>query len=75
MEVKALFKINEKYVVGDDRKIYRLPYTENKRSYKLKALKEYRNGFILSGVFFLKEHIKYTKIEPYTLIEDKELPF
>ena len=75
MKVKALYKIDDNYVIGDDKKIYRLPYNEGNRSYKLKAIKQHRNGFFLHLKFVEKSQIKYEPIEPYTLIEETEFEY
>lgn len=75
MIVNAIYKINERYVVGDDRNIYRLPITINKRSYKLKKIKKYRGGYFIDGVWNEKQNIHYEKIEPFELINDEKLPF
>ncbi len=78
MEVKAKYKINDNYVVGDDKKIYRLPYVVNLKHYELKELKPQRKntGYYFYGKFVLKKNIKYVEIEPYILIkEQQETPF
>jgi hypothetical protein len=72
MKVTAIYKIDDSYVIGDDKKIYRLPYSEGKRSYKLKPIKQHRNGFFLHLEFLEKSQIKYESIEPYTLIDESE---
>ena len=54
MKVTAIYKIDDSYVVGDDKKIYRLPYNEGNRSYKLKPIKQHRNGFFLHLKFYIQ---------------------
>ncbi len=75
MKVTAIYKIDDSYVIGDDKKIYRLPYNEGNRSYKLKPIKQHRNGFFLHGNFVEKPEIKYHPIEPYTLIDESEFEY
>ena len=75
MIIKAIYKIGNNYVVGDNRKIYRLPHTSNRKHYNLRELKPYKNGYYIDGVYTKKEDIKYESIEPYILIEVKETPF
>jgi hypothetical protein len=76
MIVKAVYVINYRYVIGDDRHIYRLPFTDGKKNYKLKRLKQHRGGYFIYGVFVEKSDIFFGKIkEPYEIINDEKLPF
>ena len=67
--------IDDRYVVGDDRSIYRLPFSRNKKYYSLKKLKKQRGCYMLHGVLLEPKNIKYAPIEPYELINDEALPF
>ena len=75
MIVKAIYKIDDRYVVGDDRNVYRLPFSRNKKYYSLKKLKKQRGCYLIHGGLIEPKDIKYTSIEPYELINDEELPF
>jgi hypothetical protein len=75
MIVRAIYKINERYVVGDDKSIYRLPYTENKKSFKLRKIKQHRGGYFIDKKFVEKAKIPFDKITPFELINDEKLPF
>lgn len=76
MIIKAIYKINDRYVVGDDKHIYRLPYFQNQRSYKLRRIKKHRGCYKIDGVYISREDIKYEPIlKPYELINDGGLPF
>ena len=75
MIIKAIYKIDDRYVVGDDTNIYRLPFSRNKKYYSLKKLKKQRGCYLLHGVLIEPKDIKYTSIEPYEIINDEGLPF
>jgi hypothetical protein len=75
MEVKAIYRINERYVIGDDKNIYRLPFLSNGKMYSLRKIKKYLNGFFIDGVWIDKTEIKYQSIEPFLIIKDSNLPF
>lgn len=75
MIVNALYRINERYVIGDDRYIYRLPYTLNKKSYSLRKLKQHRGGYFIDGNFVEKAKIPFEEIEPFEIINTEKLPF
>ena len=76
MKITATHKIGENYVVADNRKIYRRPYTSiHNRSYDYLELKSYKDGYYIDGVYTPKRHIKFEKIEPFVIIEIKETPF
>ena len=76
MKVTALYRIGDNYVVGDDKKIYRLPFRSiDKKHHSLRELKPLKKGYYIDGTYTKKELIKYEPIEPYTLIESKITPF
>ena len=75
MVIKAVYRINERYVVGDDRSIYRLPYKEGKKSFKLRKIKQHRGGYFIDKVFVEKAKIPFEKITPFELINNEKLPF
>ena len=75
MIVNAIYKINENYVIGDDRSVYCLPYTKNRKSFGLRKLKQHRGGYFIDGIFVEKLKIIFEKITPYEIINDEILPF
>lgn len=75
MKVNAIYEINDRYVVGDDRCIYKLPTTIGKKSYKLKKLSKHRGGYFIDSEFIMCEKIQYKAISPYILIDTEKLPF
>jgi hypothetical protein len=75
MIIKAIYEINDRYVIGDDKHIYRLPYLENKRHRKIRCLKKHRGCYKIDGVYVPIENIKYKAIDPYELINDEIIPF
>jgi hypothetical protein len=75
MIVKAIYKISETHVVGDNKKIYKLPYKLGKRNYKLKELKKYRGGFFFNLIWVDSKDIKFEKIVPYEIINTEKLLF
>jgi hypothetical protein len=75
MIVKAIYKINNEYVIGDDKNVYRLPFQTIRRSLGLRKLKQHRGGYFINGIWQEKKDIEYISIEPYELINDEGLPF
>ena len=70
-----MYKINDDYIIGDDRCIYRLPYNAKSKSYSLRKIKKHRGGYFINGIFIEKSLIKYHPIEPYEIINDEIIPF
>jgi hypothetical protein len=49
----------ENYVVGEDNKIYKLPFTSNKRYYNFREIKEqYPQRFRLNGSWYTKQLLR-----------------
>lgn len=69
----------ENYVFGEDKKLYKLPYVENKRAYGLREIKkQYPNRYKINGNWLSERQIKsrlYLAPNPIELITEKDLPF
>ena len=76
IDIKGL----ENFRFGEDKKLYRLPYTKGKRSYCVREIKiQYPSRWILNGIPYSKKQLKNKIIIDYNpiklLITDTDLPF
>jgi len=69
--IEAVKIINERYVVGSDEHIYRLPFTVNGKNYRLRQIKRvHKHYYFIDLVKTHKDDIETTEIkEPYILIK------
>jgi len=75
---KWIIKGLEGFVFGEDKKLYRLPYSKGERSYSLREIKkQYGNRYKIHGVWWSERQLA-AKIEPdlkpIELIK-KDMPF
>ena len=67
------------YVFGEDKKLYRLPYTLNGRSYGLREIKkQYPSRYKIGDTWLSERQMKhrlYLDDNPIELIKVKETPF
>ena len=75
---KWIIKGLDGYVFGNDKKLYRLPFTKDKRSYALREMKnQYPNRYKINGSWLSERQMKQRLIldpKPVKLIED-DTPF
>jgi len=68
--IEAVKIINERYVVGSDEHIYRLPFTVNGKNYRLRQIKKvHEHYYFIDGDKTHENDIVTTQIEPYVLIK------
>lgn len=68
--IEAVKIINERYVVGSDEHIYRLPFTVNGKNYRLRQIKKvHEHYYFIDGDKTHENDIVTTPIEPYVLIK------
>lgn len=69
----------DNYVFGDDNKLYRLPYTKDKRSYSIREIKkQYPSRYRINNEWYSERQFKpliYLDPEPIELFKIKDFPF
>lgn len=75
MEVLAVAKIDENYVIGNDNHIYRLPHIVNGKKYRMRRLKKVQKCFYYIYTQRIHEDdIESSVIEtPYVLIKKSKI--
>ena len=79
MDSKWRIKGIESHVIGEDKNLYRLPYTKGKRSFSIRLIKlQKAERWVINGEAWSKrqlKHLIYKDPHPIELTKEDNLPF